>query len=86
MTRAIPILVALLLLPAALAQQKSDKEKALARIEALLDAGELDKAKHAIDHLLEHNPADLDLHRLQDEWRLRKGQVKELLVKGCLVD
>ncbi|MHC4862212.1 MAG: HEAT repeat domain-containing protein, partial [Planctomycetota bacterium] len=29
----------------------------------------------------------LDLHRLQDEWRLRKGQVKSLLMKGrCRVD
>ena len=78
MRRALPLLLALLLLaPAGFAMDK--REEALARIEALLDAGELDKARDLIEHLLEHHADDADLLRLKDEWRLRKGEVEPLL-------
>ena len=58
------------------------KAEVVSRIEALLEKGELDSAKEMLDYFLAKNPADKDLLRLLDAWRVKKGDVAGLFVEG----
>ena len=55
------------------------KAEALAKIDALIESGQLDEAKRLIDHLMAHNPGDPDLERLNENWKVRKGDLGVLL-------
>jgi len=55
-----------------------DKAEALAKIDSMIESGHLNEAKKLIDHLMAHNPGDEDLKRLNEKWKVRKGDLSVL--------
>ncbi len=79
MRLALALLLAAAVFAAAPAAAKGSKAEVIAKIEALLEEGDLDGAKEMIDHFLARNAEDPDLLRLLDAWRVRKGGLAEFV-------
>jgi hypothetical protein len=68
-----------LVVAAPAARAKGSKAEVLAKIEGLLESGDLDQAKQMIDFFLGKNPGDPDLLVLRDRWRVQQGDMAGLL-------
>jgi HEAT repeat protein len=72
----------LVLLAPPTAAEPTAREKALAHIDALIEADELEEAEHRIEHLLRHNAGDPGLVALRAKLRIRQGRLEDLLRDG----
>ncbi len=73
--RATATLLALVCLLLFASVSLGDKAEALAKVDSLIESGRLDEARKLIDHLMSYNPDDEDLKRLNEKWKVRKGDL-----------